>query len=79
VRDSIARTAFCTILRFGLRLGYLATVQNLTIYSCSGTPISYKGEISRVYGLVIEIPFLAVSANFVVNCSVFVVKFLLFF
>jgi len=34
-------------------------VQNLTLYSCSATPIYYKGdEISRLFRLVIEIPIL---------------------
>jgi len=35
---------------------YLLLVQNLTSYSCSATPISYKrNEISRLSGLIIDI------------------------
>jgi len=35
---------------------YLLPVQDLTLYSCSATPISYKGdEISRLSRLVFEI------------------------
>jgi len=46
-----SRTQFCTILVFVAKFGVFSyyTLQNLMSYSCSTTPISYKGsEISRV-------------------------------
>jgi len=44
-QDSRLTHYFALFWGLGLCLGYLATsVQNLTSYSCSATPVSYKGD-----------------------------------
>ena len=64
-RDSRLAHYFALFWGLGLCLSYLALpVQNLTSYSCSVTPISYKGDdILCVSRNVFEIPFWGIFAG----------------